>query len=113
MKKADVKLMMAKRGDHLRDIGLDPMELNHWRKNWQNLKDRAKRIGRQCDLSFEQYTNMAVEAGIKKADEVGLKPGNFQVGRNQDQGDYVFGNCRFIPKEQNLKERWMYAKGKE
>jgi hypothetical protein len=104
--------MMKARADHLARIGLEATEVKGWSKNWSNLKAGAKRVGRICTLSFEEYTDLAVEAGLNTASQVGRYPGAYQMGRNRDEGNYVKGNCRFIVKEDNLKERWMYDKNK-
>jgi len=109
MKRAE---MMKARAAHLSRIGLNEEEVRDWNKNWLNLKAGAKRVGRVCTLTFEEYTDLAVEAGIKDAGMIGRFPGSYQMGRNQDQGNYVKGNCRFILKEDNLRERWIYDKNK-
>ena len=56
-------------------------------------------------LSFEQYIDLVVEAGIKYPDEIGLKSNSYQMGRIGDTGIYELGNCRFISKSVNMKER--------
>lgn len=104
--------MMKAREDHLTRIGLLANEVKDWSKNWSNLKARAKRVDRICSLSFEEYTGLAAEAGLESASQVGRYPGAYQMGRNRDEGHYVKGNCRFIVKEENLRERWMYDKRK-
>lgn len=106
MKKEEIQAMMQNRVNHLKGIGLNPCEVKMWSKNWQNLKAGAKRVGRVCTLSFEEYTNLAVKAGMKSADQIGKnKDDDYQMGRIGDRGDYVWGNCRFITKRQNLEER--------
>jgi hypothetical protein len=59
-------------------------------------------------LTFEQYTRLAVDAGLTRANQIGLEPDSYQLGRYRDEGVYRVGNCRFITKEQNLRERWIY-----
>jgi hypothetical protein len=103
------KTELANRRIHLSCLGLYP-EVSVWSKKWTNLKGDSKRKGRKCLLSFEEYTLLASQAGLFSPDQIGVLPGKYQLGRVEDRGDYVLGNCRFIPKEQNLKERWMYAK---
>lgn len=102
--------ILNNRKDYLKSIGLPPEEVSVWAKKWTNLKGDAKRKGRQCLLSFEEYAMLAKEAGLQSVEEIGVLPNKYQLGRVEDRGNYVWGNCRFIPKEQNLKERWMYAK---
>ena len=107
MKKADIEAMMQGRRDHLKKIGLDPFEVQMWSKNWSNLKSGAKRVGRVCTLTFEEYTDLAQMAGMTKAEQVDKRnDDDYQMGRIGDRGDYVWGNCRFITKRQNLTERW-------
>jgi len=106
----DIQVLRDKRSSHLDQIGLCRAEVGEWAKCWRNLKARATRVGRDCDLTFEDYTGMAAYAGIKSPVQIGTKPGHYQMGRYGDHGDYVRGNCRFIVKEQNLRERWQYAK---
>lgn len=113
MKRVDVQQMMQARALHLEDIGLDPNELREWLKNYSNLKSRAKRYGRECHLTFEEYTQLAVDAELTHASQVGIDPDSYQLGRVQDEGHYIIGNCRFITKTRNLEERWLFAKGRK
>jgi hypothetical protein len=111
MKKADIQLMMDGRADHLRKIGLNPSEVRLWSKNWSNLKAGAKRDRKECDLTFEEYTELAAIAGLKSADQVGKgRDDHYQMGRIGDRGGYTLGNCRFITKRDNLEERRMNEK---
>jgi hypothetical protein len=110
MIRKDIQVLVNNRQAHLASLGLPSHETSEWASNWRNLKGRAKRYGRACTLTFEQYTALAAEAGLKSATQVGAYPGAFQLGRHKDEGDYVPGNCRFIVKEENLKERWLYGR---
>lgn len=89
----------------LEDLGFDVEDLPEWRKKFKNLRDNAKLRGAKCLLSFRQYMSLAKRAGLESPDEVGKFSGQYCVGRKGDRGDYVWGNCRFITKEQNLMER--------
>jgi hypothetical protein len=110
MIRKDIQELRDKRSAHLDTLGLCRAEVGEWATSWRNLKARANRVGRTCDLEFEDYTAMAARAGIKSPVQIGTKPGHYQMGRYGDRGDYVKGNCRFIVKEENLRERWLYAK---
>lgn len=110
MSNPKIQLLRSKRMEHLDQMGLCRAEVSEWGKNWNNLRSRATRVKRDCDLSFEDYTMLAAKAGIRSASQIGIFPGAYQMGRFGDVGGYVKGNCRFIVKEQNLKERWLYAK---
>lgn len=106
MKKSEIQAMMQARADYLKRIGLNPMEVRDWAKNWSNLKARAKRDQRRCDLSFEDYVELAAMAGLISANQIGReKDDDYQMGRIGDRGNYVMGNCRFITKRENLEER--------
>lgn len=106
MKKAEIQAMMQRREDHLKSLGLDPWEVRMWGKNWSNLKARAKRDNKVCDLTFEDYTDLAAIAGLKRADQIGREfDDQYQMGRIGDRGGYTMGNCRFITKRENLEER--------
>lgn len=110
MIRKDILQLRMQRSDHLTSIGLLSEEVSDWAKSWNNLRARAKRIGRDCDLSFEAYTTIASKSGLSSAKQIGTNTGNYQLGRHMDRGGYTDGNCRFITKEQNLAERWQYAK---
>jgi hypothetical protein len=105
----DIRVLRQNREQHLQTIGLRSAEVSEWGKNWNNLRARAKRVERECTLTFEEYTTLAAEAGLSSASQIGLRFGDYQLGRKEDRGHYVMGNCRFIVKEQNLKERWLYG----
>jgi hypothetical protein len=48
---------------------------------------------------------LAKRADVQKPHQIGKSKGKFQMGRIGDVGNYEWGNCRFIPMEQNLAER--------
>lgn len=54
-------------------------------------------------LSFDEYIKKIEEAEIC-ADQIGVKNGDYQLSRYDDTGDYTPDSCRFITKEENLKE---------
>jgi hypothetical protein len=48
---------------------------------------------------------LAKRAGLSSPDNIGRSTHQYAMGRLGDTGNYVWGNCRFITVEQNLKER--------
>ncbi|NNK83874.1 MAG: hypothetical protein HKO92_12180 [Flavobacteriaceae bacterium] len=56
-------------------------------------------------LTYEEYLEKAIEAGITSPNEIGIKGYQFQLARYKDQGDYTVDNCRFITKTENIRER--------
>lgn len=77
----------------------DDGELNN---KYRHKKWNAKRHGLKCLLTFNEYADLAREAGIKSSD---IGPGAFHLARHQDRGDYQIGNCRFIPYTANAAEK--------
>jgi hypothetical protein len=76
-----------------------------WRLKFNQHRQNAKKRGLKSELTFEQYVREAAYAEIDHPGEIGKLPGQFQLGRVGDTGDYAKGNCRFIPVEQNARER--------
>jgi hypothetical protein len=56
------------------------------------------------NLSFETYLDMQESAGLRPR-MVGLRRGQYHLARYNDSGVYTKDNCRFIPQEQNQRER--------
>lgn len=85
-------------------LGLDRNDLDSWISKWTAIKDNAKG---KCEfsLTFNQYTQLAVEAGILEPSQIGVSIDSYQMGRIGDIGNYELGNCRFITKAQNLAEQ--------
>lgn len=73
-------------------------------RKWRNLKNNVVHRNVECLLSFKQYVRLARKAGIDHPDQIGNYRGDYQMARYGDTGNYVLGNCRFITKEENLKE---------
>lgn len=89
---------------YLVSVGLNIGELDGWAYKWQSLKDNAKLRKCVCLLSFEQYVDLAIEANIT-LDQIGRLRDCYHMSRIKDIGDYVIGNCRFIPHLDNIKEK--------
>lgn len=62
----------------------------------------AKREGHQFLLTKEQIEWLLAEAGIEPEDWSFY---GYHLARYNDSGDYVLGNCRFIPASDNFKEK--------
>jgi hypothetical protein len=95
----------------LKCLNLDSNELKVWIKKWRSLRANSSTYCK-CKLSFEQYVELATQAGISSAHQIGNHLGQLQMGRIGDKGDYEVGNCRFITKQQNLAE-WVANGGKD
>lgn len=83
---------------------LPPEDVDIWSDKWHNKRKNAKKHDIPFDLTFEQYVNKAMEAGIKEPERIGRNIGDFALGRIGDIGGYTSDNCRFITVEQNLQE---------
>lgn len=92
------------RRNHLVNLGLEP-DVEGWRYKWNNLVGncRARPDGVECRLSFEDYTRLAAQAGLKCPSQISRA--GYQLGRVGDIGHYEMGNCRFITHTQNIVER--------
>jgi len=55
-------------------------------------------------LTLEEYLGMMKDAGLRPS-MVGLRRGQYHLARYGDAGAYHLHSCRFIPQEQNQKER--------
>lgn len=92
------------RRKYLIKLGLNSDHTLIWSSKYGRLRDRAKYNGIEFNLSFNDYVNMAVEAGINSPDQIGRNSGKYCVGRIGDLGGYTNGNCRFITTDHNHKE---------
>ena len=99
------KTLADERMKILSSLGLDTSELKNWVVKWTALKTNAKIRDSECKLSFEEYLQLASEAGITNPNQIGKKREQFQMGRLGDVGVYELGNCRFITQRQNILER--------
>lgn len=93
----------------LKNIGLDPDDIIFWVFKWQNLRnrkgDKNSKTAKYCSLTFSEYVQLAIDAGLSKPDQIGTRLDQYQMGRIGDVGNYELGNCRFITTEQNIKEK--------
>lgn len=68
----------------------------------------AKKEGIECKLTLHQYCSLVKIAGIKSSDLGFSKDSSgkkYVLARYEDQGDYVWGNCRFITQKENESEK--------
>lgn len=84
-----------------RQVGAYENFVSEFYEKWIRLRYAAKGRNCECLLTFKQYLKLAKRAGLVEPDQIGKSRYSFQMGRKGDIGDYVWGNCRFITKEQN------------
>ncbi len=75
-----------------------------WSIKYNSHRKHAAARGLVSDLTFEQYLIKARESQLDSHNAVGLRAGQFVLGRLGDAGPYTVENCRFITSEQNLTE---------
>lgn len=81
-----------------------PSDVRAWKKKYRELRANSRVRGVECYLSFKQYVQLADKAGVTEPADIGNTLGKFQMSRVGDSGNYVWGNCRFLLKEDNLQE---------
>lgn len=96
---------VEQRRQYLESVGLDSTLVDVWLRKWRNLYPNAAHKGAKCLLTFEQYIDLAIDAGITQPSQIDKTKGSYSLGRVGDIGNYEIGNCRFITVEQNLDER--------
>ena len=73
-------------------------------RNYQGRRSANKSAKHKFLLSYDEFCQLLKEAGIKSSD-LGYNGNNYDLARYGDQGDYTYGNCRFITHKENLDER--------
>lgn len=91
--------------DAVTRVGIATRHADLFYIKWIRLRHSSKLRGAECHLTFAQYVKLAVKAGVTDPDMIGKGTNKYQMGRKEDQGNYVWGNCRFITQAQNLRER--------
>lgn len=84
--------------------GLPEATTGGWAQKFKRHKALAAARGLQSHLTFDQYIQKVVEAGMTSPHQHGLRKGQLVLGRVGDEGDYEVERCRFITTEQNLRE---------
>lgn len=97
----------SERQQFVESVGLDKKDASGWFGKFYNFLKNSKARGCSCQLTFDQYLNMALDAGLMRYDQIGRAADQYCVGRYGDKGDYVPENCRFITNSQNAEERLM------
>lgn len=85
--------------------GIPVEDLKHWVAKWHALVCHCEQTNKECTLSFYDYVNLALVAGIADYTRIGKSATSMQLGRIGDTGGYTMENCRFITKRQNMDER--------
>lgn len=80
------------------------------KNKYYNKKTNAKKENIPFDLTFEQFSQLALAAGITHTD---MHINGYHLARYNDSGGYSFDNCRFVPKMVNIKEKKLSPKNKE
>lgn len=80
--------------------GWSVSEIYRAKDAWRKLYVRQP----QSDLSFDAYLDMQAAVGLRPR-MVGLRRGQYHLARYNDTGAYTKDNCRFIPQEENQRER--------
>jgi hypothetical protein len=88
---------------YMKRIGLNPDLYSEYRIKYNTFKYNLEKRNGVSRLTLKQYMKLAKEAGIEPG-QIGLRNGQYQLGRLGDTGEYKIGNVRFITKEQNMKE---------
>jgi hypothetical protein len=73
-------------------------------KKWKSLRTNAQTRGIECLLTFDQFIRKAHEAGIRPS-HIGRRPGQYNMCRWTDRGNYTNSSCRFATKEENYIDR--------
>ena len=91
---------MINRIEIAKQRGWELNEIYRAKDAWRKMHKRQP----ESDISFFEYLDMMQEAGLRPS-MVGLRRGQYHMARYNDSGPYTKGNCRFIPQEENQKER--------
>lgn len=91
-------------------FGLNPDDGVNWYEKYRKHYRHADERGLGSSLTFEMFLAKAIEAGLTRPDQIGVRVGCYQLGRIGDIGSYTSSNCRFITITQNRHEA--YANGR-
>lgn len=75
-------------------------EIYRARDAWRKLYFRQPK----SEITFQDYLDLIVQSGLRPA-KIGKRKGQFHLARYNDIGAYSLNNCRFIPQEENQRER--------
>ena len=85
-------------------LGLNENDAAEWYQKYYSHFHGSIQRGLDSELSFSQYLQKAVAAGISDPSKIGRENNQHQLGRVGDIGNYTEANCRFISVEQNRHE---------
>ena len=71
---------------------------------YYNKCNNAKKEGLKCELTFEEFFELLLEAGLKSS-QLGFSGEGYVLARYNDEGNYKKGNCRFILQKENAEEK--------
>lgn len=81
-------------------------------QRFANKRVNAKAEGLECELTFEQYCSLVKEAGLVSS-QLGFTGDMYVLARYNDEGNYTYGNCRFIKQLHNARERKVSDKSRK
>lgn len=85
--------------------GLSESDAQEWYTKFKRHCYHTEDRGMLTELTFDSFMSKVSVAGLKTPDQIGRNSGQFVLGRVGDVGNYEGSNCRFIPVEQNYRER--------
>jgi hypothetical protein len=88
----------------LENIGLNPNDVDEWKKKFTTHRDNSSRRKLDTELDFKLYVTKAKEANITNPSIIGIRKEQYQLGRIGDEGPYTEQSCRFITGKQNKQE---------
>ena len=73
-------------------------------QRYLNKKINANHEGIDFNLTFQEFCLLCSESNLKSSN-LGYTGDGFVLARYNDEGDYSYGNCRFITHTENIQER--------
>ena len=97
---AQAKTITKERPDWQTEVDDD----NKLYRRYLNKCVNAQKDGLRCDLTFHEYCLLVKDANLKSSD-LGFTGNMYVLARYNDQGNYTWGNCRFITQKENYDEK--------
>ena len=98
------KSLQRKKSDLELELDDDGKLLSKYRNKCVNALKESIR----CLLSFDEFCILVKEAGLVSS-QIGFCGDKYVLARYNDEGDYVYGNCRFIRHIENAHERELHT----
>lgn len=73
-------------------------------QKWRNKCVNAKKEGLVCNLTYEQFCQLLIDANLKSS-QLGFSGDGYVLARYNDSGNYEIGNCRFVTQKENIDEK--------